>query len=70
MPEAESEIAEALRDPVVPDYAKRYLMAATTRDPVDAANITAWLADVLVRRADAILQQGSRLVTQGKRAEQ
>lgn len=51
------EIARVLSAPDVRDWVKIALQAALEKDPVDAAQDAALLADLLGRRADEILRE-------------
>ena len=52
------EIAQVLADPAASFWLKDALRSALTRDPVDAANDAAVLAQLLHQRCQEILGQG------------
>lgn len=49
------DIAHALADPAHSEWLKAALRSALARDPVDAANDAAHLADLLAGRCEAVL---------------
>lgn len=64
---ADARIASALVDPGVRDWVKDALQSALDRDPVDAAQDAALLAQLLGDKVDALLADLVRCAT-GKRS--
>lgn len=59
-------IEELLASPTVSHWAKDALRLALLRDPVDAAQDAAMLADVLNLHAEHVLKQASQLPVPGR----
>jgi hypothetical protein len=63
----DEEIPQLLADPSLSDWFKRALRSALERDPVDAANETDLLCEVLDRRAQAVAAEALRAAAQWNR---
>ena len=65
IPDVNDEANAVLNSAAASGWIKRALQSALYRDPVDAANDAEFLSSLLSRRADAILAQALRGVSEG-----